>query len=122
MSVGERFVTAVAAKDTAALSALLADDVDFKGLASRRLWEASNHDEVFAVLFDNWFAPEDHIERIAAIEQGEDVEDIHRIGYRFEVTTPDGPHTVEQQAYYLDRDDRIVTLRVMCSGFRPTTR
>jgi hypothetical protein len=34
------------------------------------------------------------------------------------VTTPDGPHLVEQQAYY-SADDRIHYLRVLCSGFRP---
>jgi hypothetical protein len=31
-SVGRRFVDAVAAKDAAALTALIADEVDFKGL------------------------------------------------------------------------------------------
>ena len=32
---------------------------------------------------------------------------------------PQGPHAVEQQAYYRAAGDRISFLRVMCSGYRP---
>jgi len=35
------------------------------------------------------------------------------------VSTPDGPHLVEQQAYYSTTDGRISWMRVLCSGFRP---
>ena len=39
-SVGERFAQALAAKDRAALIALLADPVDFQALTPRRHWQA----------------------------------------------------------------------------------
>jgi hypothetical protein len=41
------------------------------------------------------------------------------MSYRFAITNPDGRFTVEQQAYYRVRDDRINYLRVVCSGYRP---
>jgi hypothetical protein len=45
--------------------------------------------------------------------------DRDRVGWRFAVTTPDGPHLVEQQAFYSATGDQIGWMRVMCSGFRP---
>jgi hypothetical protein len=119
MSVGESFASALARKDERALRALLAPDVDFKGLTPRRLWEASDPDGVLDVLLGNWFEPHDHIDGMVALDRGDDVEDVHRIGYRFDLSTPDGPRTVEQQAYYREQDERLHYLRIMCSGFRP---
>jgi hypothetical protein len=119
MSIGESFASALARKDMEALRALLAPDVDFKALTPRRLWEASNPDGVLDILLGSWFEADDHIDGIVALEQGDDVEDMRRIGYRFDVVTPNGPHIVEQQAYYREHDDRLHYLRIMCSGFRP---
>ena len=120
MSIGRRFATALADKDAGSVRALLAPDVDFKALTPGRFWEADTPDAVAGILFDHWFGPDDHIERLAAAEDGEDVADVHRVGYRLEVTTPDGPHIVEQQAYYRQADGRLSYLRVVCSGFRPS--
>jgi hypothetical protein len=47
--------------------------------------------------------------------------DRDRVAWRFAVSTPDGPHLVEQQAYYSTTDGRISWMRVLCSGFRPAT-
>ena len=47
--------------------------------------------------------------------------DFDRVAWRFAVSTPDGPHLVEQQAYYSVTDGRISWMRVLCSGFRPAT-
>ena len=115
---GEAFARAVADKDRAALDALLAPDVDFRGMTPRRYWEASDPAGVLDVLFDNWFEPQDMI-RSAEISAGDPVEDTESVGYRFHVDTPDGAHTVAQQVYYRVEDGRISYLRVMCSGFRP---
>lgn len=120
MSLGERFATAIATRDHDALRALLADDVDFKGLTPRRFWEAGTADEVLDIVFGNWFEEQDHIDAIASLEHGEDVGEVRRIGYRFLLTTPDGAHMVEQQAYYTEVDDKLHYLRIVCSGFRPT--
>lgn len=119
MGLGERFATAVAKRDTDGLRAMLDEHVDFKGLTPKRFWEADTPDGVLEVVFGNWFEEQDHIEGIASIDEGDDVGDIRRVGYRFEVTTPDGPHIVEQQAYFYEYDDKLLYLRVVCSGFRP---
>lgn len=120
MTLGERFVRAVAAKDRDELRQVLASDVDFKGLTPRRFWEGANADDVIEVLLGSWFEPEDVVEEVDAVEQGDDVEDVKRVGYRFRLVTPSGPHVVEQQAYYRDNGGQIGYLRVMCSGFQPT--
>lgn len=116
--LGTRFATALAAKDSAALTDLLAPDIDFLGLTPRRMWEAHTPQEVLEVL-GTWFGEQDRIEALLAVSAGEPVEDTEHVGYRLTVVTPDGPHTVAQHAYYRTDGDRIAYLRVMCSGFRP---
>ena len=120
MTLGERFVRAVAAKDRDELRQVLAGDVDFKGLTPRRFWEGASAEEVIEVLLGSWFEPADVIEEVTAFENGDEVEDVRRAGYRFRVVTPTGPHVVEQQAYYRETDGRMGYLRVVCSGFQPT--
>lgn len=117
-SLGSRFATAVAAKDVAGVRALVTDDVDFKGLTPRRLWEGDSPDELLAAL-GQWFEPQDHIDELVEVVEGDPVADTHHVAYRLRITTPDGPHAVAQQAYYRAEGDRISYLRVMCSGFRP---
>jgi hypothetical protein len=119
VTVAENFASALARRDQEALRATMAPDIDFKGLTPRRFWEASNPDEVLEILLGNWFEPHDHIDGIDSLERGDDVEDVRRVSYRLAITTPDGPHTVEQQAYYRESDGRLGYLRIMCSGFRP---
>lgn len=116
--LGTRFATSLAAKDSDALTALLTPDVDFLGLTPRRMWEAHAPEEVLEVLW-TWFGEEDRIDALHAVSSGEPVEDTEHVEYRLTVVTPDGPHTVAQQAYYRTDGDRIAYLRVMCSGFRP---
>jgi len=118
--VGSRFVTAIAEKDTQALRDLLAHNIDFKALTPKRFWEGANPDDVLDAVFGHWFEESDHIEEVVHSDQGEDVGDIKRIGYRFRITNEDGPHLVEQQAYYAEYDDKILYLRVVCSGYRRT--
>lgn len=110
----------MAEKDAESVRSLLAPDVDFKGLTPGRFWEANTPEAVAGIFFDSWFGPDDHIERLVTSEDGADVADVHRVGYRLEVTTPDGPHTVEQQVYYRQAGGRLSYLRVVCSGFRPS--
>ncbi|WP_243060604.1 hypothetical protein [Nocardioides sp. SR21] len=117
-SLGSRFATAVATKDAAGVRALVSDDVDFKGLTPRRLWEGSSPDELVTVL-GTWFGTDDHIDELVEVVDGDPIADTHHVAYRLRITTPDGPHAVAQQAYYRADGDRITYLRVMCSGFRP---
>jgi ketosteroid isomerase-like protein len=118
-ALGVRLAEAIATKDTDALTALLAPDLDFRAVTPRKFWEATTPDEVLAVLFDNWFKESDRIDGLVRVAEGDDVEDTHQVGYRFAITNPDGAHTVEQQAYYRTDGGRISYLRVMCSGYRP---
>jgi hypothetical protein len=118
--IAVRFATALAGKDSAALRKVLAPDVDFKGLTPRRFWEATDVDEVLDVLFGNWFEKQDRIDGLIEMSTDHPVEDTAHFSYRFAVSTPDGPHVVEQQAYYRAVDGQISWLRVLCSGFRRT--
>ncbi len=117
-SVGERFVATVAARDVEGLRAVLAPEVDFRGLTPGRSWEAADPDGVVDVVLGHWFAESDHIDAVEHLEQGEPVADTRRIGYRFAVTNDSGPHLVEQQMYYREEGGRLVYARVVCSGYR----
>ena len=113
--LGAELARAVADKDAARLRALLADDVDFRGLTPRRVWDASGADEVVDVFFGHWFEDTDVIEEVVQVET-DGFADRQRVGYRLRLRS-DG---VEQQAYLAPDDDgRIAWLRVVCSGFRP---
>ncbi len=115
---GSAFARAVSGKDRAGLLEVLADDVDFRALASGRTWEAHSSTEVADIVFAHWFEPQDDIVGLVGVEDGDPVEDTQRVAYRLAVRTPDGDFTVEQQAYYRTEEGRIVHLRVLCSGFR----
>lgn len=117
-SLGSRFAAAVAAKDTAGVRGLVADDVDFKGLTPGRLWEGASTDDLVAAL-GQWFGADDHIDELEEVAEGAPVADTRHVAYRLRVTNANGPHAVEQQAYYRAEGDRISYLRVMCSGYRP---
>jgi hypothetical protein len=118
-SIAERLVHAIAGHDAPALAGLLAAEVDFRGLTPGRFWEARTPDEVVDVVLGHWFAETDHIDEVRTVEHGDDVGDTHRVGYRFDITNPDGHSTVEQQVYYRTTDGHLSYLRVVCSGFRP---
>jgi hypothetical protein len=69
---------------------------------------------VVEILFGQWLEDSDEVEALEAVE-GDSV------GYRLSVNNPDGRFLVEQQAYLSTRDGQIDWMRVVCSGFRPTT-
>lgn len=117
-TLGTDFAEALARKDFAALSNLLAPEVDFRGLTPSRHWEASNPDEVIQGILRQWFEDSDHIEELVHVET-DSFADRERVGYRFRVRNPDGLYEVEQQAYLEQRDGKIGWMRVLCSGFRP---
>ena len=117
-TLGARLAAAIAAKDEAALRALLADDVDFKGLTPGRIWEGTGPDDVVATVFGSWFEDSDTIERVVDVSERDDVADTSHVSYRFDLANPGGSYVAEQQAYYRGRAT-IEHLRIMCSGFRP---
>ena len=117
-TLGTRFAHAIAAKDEVGLRALLADDVDFRGLTPRRAWEGTGPDAVVEVVFGTWFEESDRIERVVDVSVGDDVADTSHVSYRFDLANDSGSYVAEQQAYYRG-GDTIEHLRIMCSGFRP---
>ncbi len=120
-SLGVRLAGAIATKDETALRALLADDIDFRGLTPRRAWEGSTPDEVVDAVLGHWFEASDRVVGIGHVTDGETVADTAQVSYRFDLDNAEGQHVAEQQAYYRSTgdDDRIGYLRVLCSGFRP---
>jgi SnoaL-like domain len=119
-TLGERFVRALAAKDFAGVAAVLHPEVDFRGMTPGRFWEATGPDQVIEQVLKQWFEDQDQIDALVELEAG-GFGDRDRVGWRFAVTTPDGPGLVEQQAFYSATGDQIGWMRVMCSGFRPTS-
>jgi hypothetical protein len=74
--------------------------------------------QVIDEVLGSWFEDQDVIEAVVELDTGRMV-DRDRVAWRFAVSTPDGPHLVEQQANYSTTDGRISWMRVLCSGFRP---
>jgi hypothetical protein len=93
-TVGERFAVAIAARDAAVLTDVLADDVDFRGMTPGRFWEARSASEVVDdIILGHWFEPSDHIEAIERIDT-DVVADCQRMSYRFRVQNHTGTFTV----------------------------
>lgn len=114
------FVDAILARDFPRASDLLHPDIDFRAMTPKRVWEASDPAGVEEVL-RAWFEhPERVVERVDPIDPAS-VEDTLRVGWRVHGHGIDGgPFVYEQQAYAREDDGRVVWLRVMCSGPRPS--
>jgi ketosteroid isomerase-like protein len=117
-TVGERWAHAIAARDAATLAGLLTEDVDFLGVTPRRAWDASTRAGVVDIVLGTWFDDGTSIDEVEELTTDR-VADTERVGYRFRTTTADGPHVIEQQAYYRAKEGRIGYLRIVCSGYRP---
>ncbi len=121
ISVTADFVDAIVARDFTRASAFLDPDVDFRGMTPKRIWEAEDPAGVEDVL-RAWFEhPEREVERVEPVEPGA-LQDTHRFGWRVYGRGSDGPFVFEQQAYAREDGERIVWLRVMCTGPRPVAR
>lgn len=118
-SLGYQFAVALAARDRAALLALLDDEVDFRGLTPRRFWEEHTSAAlVDDVILGKWFEPHNVVERVEAVETGT-VRDRCDLTYRFLVVKPAGRFVIEQHAFFDVTQGKISWLRILCSGFQP---
>ena len=117
--LGAEFANAVAAKDHDRIRALIHPEVDFLAMTPGEFWDASCPDEIVGVL-EEWFGEDDLIEGVELLER-DGFADRQRVGYRLRVLRPAGQYLVEQQAYLSERDGQIGWLRIMCSGFRPSS-
>ena len=116
-----RFASALAAKDTEAMLALLAPAIEFRALTPRRSWEADDPQAVLDIVFGKWFEDSDQIEALESVES-DVVADREQLRYRLSVSNPEGSFVVEQQGYLTAGEDgRIEWMRLVCSGYRPVT-
>jgi hypothetical protein len=118
-TLGTAFAHALAGKNPTRMLDLIHPEIDFRALTPSRAWEANDRDAVIEVLFEQWFEPTDEIKALQTLET-DAFADRERVGYRFDVSSPDGDFVVEQQAYLSERDGQIGWMRVVCSGFRPS--
>jgi hypothetical protein len=117
-AAGERFARALAAKDAAGLSTLLADGIDFQALTPGRHWQAASPREVVEeIIFGRWFGAGDLIEELRSVTTSKVVDREH-VAYQVRIRRSDGDYLVEQQAYYSTDGARITWMRVLCSGYQ----
>ena len=118
-TAGERFAHALGRKDLEALSALLADPIDFQALTPRRHWQAASGRQVAEeIIFKHWFGAGADILELCSVSTGR-VSQREHVAYRLRVHRTGGDHLVEQQAYYSTEGGRISWMRVLCSGYLP---
>jgi hypothetical protein len=121
-TAGERFAGALAAKDSGALCALLADPVDFQALTPGGHWQASTaRQAVEEIILAWWFGAGDDITELCSVTSGR-VLDREHVAYRMRVRREGRDYLVEQQAYYCAEGTRITWMRVLCSGYQPVPR
>ena len=108
-------------KDFTRLLDLMHPEIDFRGLTPNRTWEATDSESVISGVLREWFEESDEIVGLEQLESNT-FADRERVGYRFSVHRPDGQFLVEQQAYLAARDGRIGWMRVLCSGYRPSSK
>jgi len=119
-SATTEFLDAVLARDLPRACGLLHPGVDFRAMTPARIWEAGSPADVEGVL-RAWFEhPERDVERVEPIEPQSPVEDTLHVGWRVHGQGTDGAFVYEQRAYVREDAGRIVWLRIMCSGPRPT--
>lgn len=120
VSVGERFVRALLAKDWTRVDSAVDPEIDFRALTPGRPWEATTRKDLVEAVFQQWFGPSVEIYEILAISTDR-VADRNRVVYRFRARRPDGACVCEQTAYYDQAKGRITNLCILCTGFRPST-
>ncbi len=112
---GERLIRAAATNDFETVAALLAPDVEFRGLTPRKLFEADGR-EAFVAVLQEWFEPAEALE---SIEPGV-VVDRPSVRYRVRIIDGGEQFAFEQNAYYDVTDGLISRFHLVCSGDRPT--
>jgi hypothetical protein len=116
--LGEQFAQALASKDWPTLRALLHDDLDFRAMTPRRHWEASADELIPDVFRAYWFEDHEVIEELVECET-RTVGGVSNVRYLLRLAYKEGPHLMEQQAYYRIEEGRIKWLRIMCTGAMP---
>jgi hypothetical protein len=119
VNVGERFATALLARDWDGVKAVLDPAIEFRGLTPNRLWEAKTADDLVDQVFSRWYECKDDAYEVLDISTGE-VADRQRVVYRYRLRDSDGEYVAEQTAYFDADAGRITKLRILCSGPVPS--
>lgn len=114
--IGDQFLTALAAREFAALIPCFADDARFRALLPSGLREATSSDEA-ARCFQEWFGAADRLELLGS--RFEAIADRHHLSWRFSVHRDTRRQVIEQQAFATIRNGRFVEFDLLCSGYRP---
>ena len=115
LDVARRFIAALERQSWDNLAACLHPNVCFRALTPRGFRTAEDRASAAAYL-QKWFGDADKL-----VLQSSDVAFMHdrvRIAYRVR-EHEDQWYIVEQQAYCTTQDGLIVTMDLLCSGFRP---
>jgi hypothetical protein len=117
--LGATLARAIAVRDAGRLRELFATPVRFTAVTPRRFWDADTASGVVDdVLLGTWFDPGTTILDLVAVDTDR-VGDCEKVTYRLLVRLDTGPALVEQVAYYATDGERITSMRLVCSGFRP---
>ena len=113
------FAAALVTRDFERLTAMLAADVRMRALIPPGFVEISGA-EAAAAKFETWFG---NAEEVELIHSGSDsFADRLHVFYRLRVRRPgDFPKLVEQHLLCASDGDRINSLDLVCTGFRPET-
>jgi TusA-related sulfurtransferase len=115
-AVGYRVLRALVACDFGALASCLDEHIRFRALLPSGLREVDGAGAA-ASCFREWFGAADRLELLDG-----DVEPVAQrvhLSWRLKVHEPRRRRLIEQHAFATVRDDRIVALDLVCSGFQP---
>ena len=115
-AVGYRVIRALLARDFGALASCLDQHVRFRALLPPGPCEVNGAVET-ASCFRDWFGAADRLELLGG--GVEPVAQRQHLYWRLRVHEPGRRRLIEQQAFATVRDDRILALDVVCSGFQP---
>jgi len=116
LSVGKRFLAALAARDYDGLEACFQADVIFRALVPSGLREGIGP-QVTVAWLRRWFDEADLFD-MQKTDLDVVVDRLH-IAYRIRVREEGVLKMVEQEAYCVVGDGLITEMRLLCSGFRP---
>lgn len=116
-TVGEAFLEALRVRDFRRLQDVLGPKMRMRALLPTGHYDFPGAHEA-ANAFAGWFGPLEEFEVLQST--ADEVGDRLRLSYRFRVRHPDAAHptVIEQLAYCKVVDGQIVTLDLVCTGFR----
>ena len=116
LQVGNAFLAALRERSFDRLGEILGPTMRMRALLPTGHYDFAGSAEATAA-FAEWFGTASELE--VQESRAEEVADRLRLSYRFRVRRPQEDFTIiEQQAYCKVVDGRIVTLDLLCSGFR----